>query len=193
MLLERFFGATDRAEILEIARDLSVEDDPSTVPRLLAALKDPLEGRREGAAYVFAFRSVDRRAVRPLIRVLDDSSERSAVRGQVAEALASYRKRKSVPALIRGSRDASAEVRFWCVFALGSFVRRRKRPKAVMGALAERLDDTESRHGYWPIRLEALAMLSETRQHAELFARELERALHHPSSDAEKSWADFYH
>jgi HEAT repeat protein len=191
-MLERFLAASDRPEILELARELSVEDDPAAVPQLIAALKDPLEARREGAAYSLAFRSVDGRATRPLIRALEDLSEAPVVRCQVAEALAYYRKRKSVPALIRGSRDASLDVRFWCVFALGSFVHKRKCPRAVMGALAERLDDMESPRGFWPIRLEALAMLGETRQHATAFARELERARRDPADDSEKNWAGFY-
>ncbi len=193
MLLDRFLVATDRGELFDLASEIRLARDLSVVPRMIAALKDPLEARREAAAYYLNFRMTDRRPIRPLIRVLDDPSETPAVRGQVAEALAYSRKRKSIRALIRGSRDASARVRFWCVFALGPFVRKRKCPRAVMEALAERLDDMESTQGYWPIRLEALAMLAKARQHATAFARERERVLHDPSSDAEKNWAEFYH
>src|SRR6266851_7243797 len=50
-LLERFFQAADWPDIMNLARELSVRDDPSDVPGLQAALRDPLEARRYGAAY----------------------------------------------------------------------------------------------------------------------------------------------
>ncbi len=50
------------------------------------------------------------------------------VRGQAAENLTLFRtrKRKIAMVLVDSSADASAEVRFWCVFGLGHFVRREK-------------------------------------------------------------------
>jgi len=47
-------------------------------------------------------------------------------------------------ALVKFSEDPSAEVRFWCVFAIGQrFVRRRKTRLAVVRALEALLGDLE--------------------------------------------------
>ncbi len=72
-------------------------------------------------------------------------------------------------ALVECCADGSAEVRFWSVFALGAFVRsrrRRKTPLIVVRALEARLGDLEYPDiiGYWPVGLEALAMLQGCRQ-----------------------------
>jgi hypothetical protein len=106
----------------------------------------------------------DRRAIPHLIRVLKNHDESPMVRGQAAESLTMFRtrRRKVAMALVDSIADASAEVRFWCVFSLGQFVKKRKTPLPVIRALRARLTDTESPddHGnWWPVGLEALAML----------------------------------
>ncbi|MBI1898499.1 MAG: HEAT repeat domain-containing protein [Acidobacteria bacterium] len=162
-LLERFFGATDWVEIVDPARDLSVQDDPADVPPLLAALHDQLEARRWGAVYALGFSRRDGRVVRPLIQVLRNKQETPRVRAQAAECLGMLGKRKAVKALIQCCTDESAEVRFWSVFALGQYHwRRNKPPRAVVRALESRLEDRESpddRGNWWTVGLEALAML----------------------------------
>ncbi|HZO55054.1 MAG TPA: HEAT repeat domain-containing protein [Bryobacteraceae bacterium] len=162
-LLERFFGATDWAEIVDPARKLSTRDDPAEVLPLIAALSDPLEARRWGAVYALGFTRRDGRVIRPLIQVLLNREETPRVRAQAAECLGMQGKRKAVNALIKCCADDSAEVRFWSVFALGQYRwRRNKTPRAVVRALEARLEDSESpddRGNWWTVGLEALAML----------------------------------
>src|SRR5947208_2502908 len=85
----------------------------------------------------------DKRGIPHLLRVLGDRSESPTIRGDAAELLKFWRKAKVIRALVEFSADPSAEVRFWCVFALGSFVRRRKTRLAVVRALEARLGDLE--------------------------------------------------
>jgi hypothetical protein len=164
-LLTKFFQAADWSGIMDLARELSVRDDPADVPGLQTALGDPLEARRYAAAYALGFSRRDKRAISPLIRVLENRDETPRVRAQAAECLGMLGKRKAIRALIECSTDESAEVRFWCVFAMGSYPwrrRGRKRPLSVVRALEARLADSESpddRGNYWAVRLEALAML----------------------------------
>jgi len=192
-LMERFLRAADRGGMLDLAKELTSRRDPTDVPALIACLADHLEARREVAAWALAFWPNDSRAIRPLIQVLDNPSETPAVRGQAAEAVRCHRARKALPSLVRGSRDASPEVRFWCVFALGAFLSRRDRPREVVQALADRLTDVESPDGQWPIRLEALAMLSPLSPYSEAFVHELERVREDPAAaESEKNWAYFY-
>ena len=103
-------------------------------------------------------------------------------------------------ALVKSSEDPSAEVRFWCVFALGSsFVRRRKTRLAVVRALEARLGDLECPEiiGYWPVGLEALAMLQGCRQTrypiVALFRETMLKVMHDPLNHASKwGWANCY-
>jgi hypothetical protein len=141
----------------------------------------------------------DKRGIPYLLRVLADQSESPIIRGDAAELLKFWRKRKVMAALVNFSADASAEVRFWCVFALGAFVRRRRTRLAVVRALEARLGDLECPDiiGYWPIGLEALVMLqscSQTRYPIEALFREtilkvMRDPLNHPSK---WDWANCY-
>jgi hypothetical protein len=163
-------------------------------------LGDPFEPRRYGAVYALGFCRSDKRAVAPLIRVLEDRQEAPRVRALAAECLGNLGKRKAIKALIACSTDGSAEVRFWCVFALGQFWwRRDKRPIAVVRALEARLDDTatpDDQEHWWSIGLEALAMLSRKRQgnpREREFTEKLIEALKDPLGHTEQwPWADFY-
>jgi hypothetical protein len=141
----------------------------------------------------------DKRCIPHLLRILADDSEAPITRGDAAELLKFWRNRKVMTALVKFSADASAEVRFWCVFALGSFVRRRRTRLAVVKALEARLGDLDCPDiiGFWPIGLEALAMLqrcSQTRYPIEALFREtiltvMRDPLHHPSK---WGWANCY-
>ncbi len=132
---------------------------------LVAALDAQEEHERFDAVYNLGW-GRDKRAIPYLIRVLRNRQETSSIRGQAAEGLSLLGKRKAIRPLVECSADDSAEVRFWCVFALGNFVRRRKTPAIVVRALEERLQDNEcpdDRGNWWPVRLEALAMLGGNR------------------------------
>jgi hypothetical protein len=141
----------------------------------------------------------DKRGIPYLLRVLADKSESPIIRGDAAELLKFWRKRKVMAALVKFSADPSAEVRFWCVFALGSFVRRRRTRLAVVRALEARLGDLECPDiiGFWPVRLEALAMLQRCRQtrypiealFRETILKVMRDPLSHPS---EWDWANCY-
>jgi HEAT repeat protein len=119
-LLNKLLQASDWTDIVDAARALSARDNPSDVPQLIAALKDPLEQRRWGAVYALGFSRQDRRAVVPLVEVLLDKRETPRVRAQAAECLGMIGRRKALKPVIECSTDDSAEVRFWCVFALGA-------------------------------------------------------------------------
>jgi len=142
----------------------------------------------------------DQRAIPHLIRVLRNHDESPMVRGQVAESLKSYRKKKTIKALVDCSGDASAEVRFWCVFSLGTFVRRRKTPLVVVRALEDRLGDTDSpddRGNWWPVGLEALAMLQRYKKSRfpieQVFKQTILRVMREPLNHSHRwRWADCY-
>jgi hypothetical protein len=141
----------------------------------------------------------DKRGIPHLLRILSDRSESPVTRGDAAELLTFTRKAKAIRALVEFRKDPSAEVRFWCVFALGHFVRRRKTPLAVVRELEARLGDLGYPDivGYWPIGLEALAMLQGCRQTrypiAVLFRETILKVMRDPLNHPSKwSWANCY-
>ena len=141
----------------------------------------------------------DKRCIPYLLRVLADESESPITRGDAAELMKFWRKRKVIRALVKFSADPSAEVRFWCVFALGSFVRRRKTCLAVVRALEARLGDLAYPDiiGFWPVGLEALAMLQgcrQTRYPIEALLRDtMLKVMRDPLNHASKwGWANCY-
>jgi hypothetical protein len=160
-LLTKFSQAADWSGIMDLARELSVRDDPADVPGLQTALGDPLEARRYAAAYALGFSRRDKRAISPLIRVLENREETPRVRAQAAECLGMLGKRKAIRALIECSTDESAEVRFWCVFAMGQYWwrrRGRKRPSQLFvpwrpGSLIARVLTTGETIGQWGWKL----------------------------------------
>jgi hypothetical protein len=163
---------------------------------LVAKLKSVDEMERRSAVHEIY---TDKRSIPYLLDVLADRSESPITRGDAAELLNRWRKGKVVTALVKFSADPSAEVRFWCVFALGSFVRRKKTRLAVVRALEARLGDIDYPDilGYWPIGLEALAMLQGCRQtrypvhalFAETMLKTMRDPVHHPVTYA---WANCY-
>jgi hypothetical protein len=186
ILMERFLAAETTDEINDAADKVFYNWKPAYVWGMISAVDDPQEMKRLHAVYTLGWRH-DRRAVPCLIRVLGNQQETSNVRGQAAESLGILRKRKAIAALVEGSRDPSPEVRFWCVFALGHFVRKRKTPAAVARALEARLGDLETPDGgrfYWAVGLEALVMLRRCKTTCvpakEMFQETMFRALRDP-------------
>jgi HEAT repeat protein len=57
-----------------------------------------------------------------------NKSEHSRVRGEAAEALAHGHRTKSHEILLKGLKDPSKDVRFWCAFALGEMAEKRAIP-----------------------------------------------------------------
>ncbi len=165
---------------------------------LVARLASPEEIERRQAVHSL-YR--DKRGVPYLVHVLTDRSETPITRGDAAELLLLTRskKRKVIEALVNFSADPSAEVRFWCVFALGHFVRRRKTRLAVVQALEARLGDLEYPDivGFWPVGLEALAMFQGCRQSRypieALFKETIVKVMRDPLNNASKwGWANCY-
>src|SRR3982751_2599997 len=87
-LLDEFLHATDFSTLMNLARDLSVRDDPADVRALQIALADPLEARRYAAVYALGFGRRDKRVTAPLIRILEDRAEAPRVRGRQQSASA---------------------------------------------------------------------------------------------------------
>jgi hypothetical protein len=201
-LLDLFSKASNWSDLADLSRELSVRDDPADVPALQAALNDPLEARRYGAVYVLGFNRRDKRVVSTLIRVPQNQQETPRVRAQAAECLGYQGKRKAINALIQSSTDESAEVRFWCVFAMGQYPwrrRGRKLPLTVVRALEARLGDNESPDdmaNWWAVGLEALAMLAgRGRRHPanRMFRETVLRVLKDPLNHRDQwQWADGY-
>ena len=195
------------AEVHVAACELRNDPDPTLVSLLLAALlHDPWEPRRYAASLALCFKR-DERIVRPLMGVARDAAGQSIrTRCMCAEALGYLGKRKAIPCLI----GASADLRFWAVFALGNFLNRRRGGRIVEQALLDRLGDhgeTGAAHcgGYWTVRLEAVAMLGHAthfsgrnrvrawREHEARLAVELERVANDPDASAvERRWLQDY-
>jgi hypothetical protein len=111
------------------------------------------------------------------------------------------RRRKAIRPLIEASTHDSAELRFWCVFALGHYLScsfgRRRAPLAVVRALEARLQDHESPEGnWWPVRLEALAALrnlGDRHSSSKLFRGSMLSILTDPLSHRDQwQWATCY-
>jgi hypothetical protein len=144
----------------------------------------------------------DKRAIPHLIRMLRNHEESPMIRGQAAESLSlvGKRKRKAIKALVESSADASAEVRFWCVFGLGHFVRKRKTPLVVVRALegpARRHGNSRRPRNWWTVGLEALSMLRGYKKSRfpieRIFRETILSVVRHPLNHSHQwRWADCY-
>jgi HEAT repeat protein len=173
--------------------------DSATFYSVITQLNSEDEQERLNAVYTLDPLK-DKRAVPYLLRILRDQGESPQVRGQAAENLKFSRKRQTMNALVECSGDASPEVRFWCVFALGSFLRHRKTPLTVVRALEKRLEDTECPNDlghWWSVGLEALAMLQAYKRSRlpvqQMFRETILNVIRDPLRHSDKwRWADCY-
>jgi hypothetical protein len=165
----------------------------------LADLRSTDADRRGNALGRLGF-SRDKRALPHVIRVLRDRNEAPSVRGDAAESLKDWRGRKAMRTLVECSAEPSADVRFWCVFALGQgWVGRRNEPLVVTRALEARLEDRELPWGctWWPVGLEALAMLQGSRRSrlplASMFNHKMQQTLRDPLGNRDQwQWVRCY-
>lgn len=196
--LDKFFAATGW-DIVQSAVKLSGAQNPAHIPPLLEALSDPLEARRWGAIYALAFSRSDKRFATSLIRILLNKGETEKVRTQAAECLANEPTSKAVWPLIHSSRDRSADVRFWCAFALGhQFRRSSNRRRKILRALEALLTDQTIPKQWlgWSVGMEALAalqMLDPTHPTHPRYEELIRHALKDPLGYPELwRWATFY-
>jgi hypothetical protein len=98
--------------------------------RALTALlrRDPEPRVRHAAAYALTF-WFQPRAPAALIAALEDAAEQPNIRGQAAEGIGNVLgaelgspslRARAIAELRRGLADPSPEVRFWCIYALGT-------------------------------------------------------------------------
>ncbi len=198
--LQQFLSTTSAEDIHKTAFELHHKWKAEYFWPFVSALRAREEEKRWEAAYSLGFRAMPR-AIPFLIEALKNKEESERVRGQAAESLGEGRiKRKVIPALIAGSSDASAEVRFWCVFSLGHFVHPIRTPPQVVRALEARLDDEgfpNQRGHFWPVGWEALAMLADCKTSRfpvrKMFRDFLLDTLREPEAHRDRwSWASCY-
>lgn len=118
----------NQVDAFEAAKTVWEDSDERPERPLILTLK---KGRRpfDRAAAAFAMRMVTTpRTMRALESVVKNKSERPRVRGQAAETLAHWHRKKSHDVLLAGLGDSSKEVRFWCAFALGEMAEKRAIP-----------------------------------------------------------------
>jgi HEAT repeat protein len=118
----------DQVAAFEAAKAVWQDSDERLEPPLILTLKN---GRRpfNRAAAAFAMQMVTTpRTIKALENALKNKSEHPRVRGEAAEALAHYHRRKSHDVLLTGLGDSSKDVRFWCAFALGQMAEKRAIP-----------------------------------------------------------------
>jgi hypothetical protein len=169
----------------------------SNVRPLLAGLSHPNRAVRYHAVYLLGSRWKDKRVVPPLLDVLRNRDEDEDVRSTIADQLGHHRRQRMIlPTLIEVSRDPNPVVRFWCVFALGSQLKYRRRPPlAAVRALESLLDDGAAVPGWWQVRLEAIAMLdgvTKSRKRT-LFRETIRQVFDKPLDHPEKwKWAVNY-
>jgi HEAT repeat protein len=157
-LLQEFLHAEEEMRGYTAAQALETVPDEAVVGALIRALGDPQVWRRRAATRTLGwlYGTSKRRRGRALARVLADHAQAAIVRETAAEVLAYVDFPKAVPTLVAASRDSGVWIRFWAVFALGSYWE----CPAARDALVEALKDEAHPGGsYWPVGLEALGQL----------------------------------
>jgi HEAT repeat protein len=157
-LISRLNGRSQE-EAFEAAKAVWEDSDVSLEGPLISTLR---KGRRpfNRQAAAFAMQMVTTpRTIRALEQAVMNRSEGARVRGEAAEALAHTHRKKSHDVLLKGLRDPSKDVRFWCAFALGEMAERRAEP------MLERLaaSDTRVVKGFWSVAKEAVDSLERIR------------------------------
>jgi HEAT repeat protein len=193
VLMPRFFE-DDGTDLVEISKIIRSTRDTHAIPGLIKALDSPNRKRREAAAYALGFRNVGTRAIGALIRVLADSSQSPAVRGQAAYSLQGVP--QAAGPLISVLFDNAVEVRFWATWAL-SGTRSGSARREVVSALEGLLSDKAICPGYWSVAREALATLGTMDPPESDFRSQLNDETERVASDPEASvedrrWANFW-
>ena len=147
----------------QAARELSVLGGKRAIKGLIRLVEDPNQSEdiRCNAGYALAFLSEEGIDVEVFRRVLADAHNPPDVRAQAAEGLAYHlngldRRRRAwrrcIDTLITHLTDPDVEVRFYCVFALGSQYARKALPHLRTLAIS---DKTVSRSMGWTVQDEA--------------------------------------
>lgn len=125
-------------------------DNKRSAPRLIALVRDDAEvSVRDAAAYALGALQ-GKRARSALRRVLANHDEAAQVRGTAAEHLAWFRPAPKAE-LIAGLRDETADVRFWCAYAMA--IMRVRSTLPTLRLLAAR--DRARVRGWWSVACEA--------------------------------------
>ena len=141
------------------ATALSELNDQQVLQALIELLKTARETkRRMAAAYALSFMKAGRAPGALLAAFRTDASV--GVRSQAAEGLGNHWYRPALNDLIRGLKDRSASVRFWCVFALGKIGDARALP--FLRRIAKRNSGRMPRYGL--VRKEAQEMIKAIQQ-----------------------------
>ena len=198
-LITLFFEQTQKDDLFDTALTIEGLNDRRAIPHLIRGLlKDSNADRRRAAARALGWiHPSNGSAARALAECVCDVSQTLAVREEAAESLAYVGTYQTIDPLISVMRrDPEAGVRFWAVFGLGGSGRGEARVEA---ALESMLTDTESPAGeWWPVGMEALAMLGAGRlsqnRYRALFIRELQRIQSDPdrATEGDRRWASFY-
>jgi HEAT repeat protein len=198
-LLQLFLSQAEDPDVLETALTIERLNDPGLVPALVQALHDNNPHRRRGAARALGWiQGAGPRAAGALVRVVLDATQPAFVREEAAESLASYEYRWVVTRLAEALQSADPGLQFWIAFALGS--RRGSGPHWILTrgvartALESLLSVEAEPEGWWPVRLEALAMLDGlSPEYSERMEAELQRIEREPiSTEGERRWVETY-
>jgi HEAT repeat protein len=126
-LVSRLNGRS-QTDAFEAAKAMWDDSDNQLERPLILTLRN---GRRpfNRAAAAYALHMVTTpKTIIALERAVKNKSEHPRVRGEAAEALAHYHRKKSHDVLLRGLADPSKDVRFWCAYALGQMAEKRAVP-----------------------------------------------------------------
>jgi HEAT repeat protein len=133
------------------ARAIWEDPDPALVRPVISVLH---KGRRVynriEAAYALGVLNGAASTI-ALEQCLSNKSESSRVRALAAEALVTSHRNRSHSVLLRNLKDSSAEVRFWCAYALLEIQER----KAVATLLRLAEHDNRVVKGWWSVSKEA--------------------------------------
>jgi hypothetical protein len=141
----------NQVEAFEAAKAVWENPDPRLESPLIQTLKN---GRRafNRAAAAFAMQIVSSpRTINALETAVKNKFESARVRGEAAEALAHRHRLRSHDVLLRGLKDPSKHVRFWCAFALGEMTEKRALPSLEL--LVK--EDGRMVKGFHPVAKEA--------------------------------------
>jgi len=135
----------------DAARAIWKDPDPALERPVIRILRNGRKvHNRVEAAYALGAMDGSARTI-ALEGSLSDKSESPKVRAFAAEALVVIHRKVTHSVLLRNLEDSSAEVRFWCAYALGEIQERKALP--TLRWLAE--NDNRVVKGWWSVSKEA--------------------------------------